>query len=31
MPTLLVIRGGQVTSQSVGLVTKEKLKEMTSL
>ena len=29
MPTLLVIRGGQVTSRSVGLVTKEKLAEMT--
>jgi thioredoxin 1 len=29
MPTLLVIRGGQVTSQSTGLVPKEKLAEMT--
>jgi thioredoxin 1 len=31
MPTLIVIRGGQVTSQSTGLVPKEKLKEMLSL
>lgn len=29
MPTLLVIHGGQVTSQSTGLVTKERLVEMT--
>jgi len=29
MPTLLVIRDGQVVTQSTGLVTKEKLKEMT--
>jgi thioredoxin 1 len=31
MPTLVSIRGGQVKSRSVGLVTKEKLKEMTTL
>ena len=30
MPSLLVIRGGQVTSRSMGLVTKEKLTEMTA-
>ncbi|MGO9111015.1 MAG: thioredoxin [Thermoguttaceae bacterium] len=30
MPTLLVIRGGKVTSQSTGLVPKEKLAEMTA-
>ena len=29
MPTLLVFQGGKVTSQSTGLVTKEKLAEMT--
>jgi thioredoxin 1 len=29
MPTLLLFRGGQVTSQSVGLVPKERLIEMT--
>ena len=28
MPTVLVIRGGQETTRSVGLVTKEKIKEM---
>jgi len=31
MPSLLVIRGGQVTSRSLGVVTKEKLTEMTAL
>jgi len=31
IPCLLVIRGGQVTSRSVGPVTKEYMKEMTTL
>ena len=31
MPSLLVIRDGQVTTRSLGVVTKEKLKEMTAL
>jgi thioredoxin len=31
IPSLLVIRGGQVTSRSTGVITKEKLAEMTEL
>ena len=31
MPTLLTVRSGQVTDRSLGVVTKEKLAEMTSL
>ena len=31
IPSLLVIRGGQVTSRSIGVITKEKLAEMTEL
>ena len=31
MPSLLVLRGGQVTTRSLGVVTKEKLTEMTAL